>query len=88
MSAEVKNLEALSKAIDQHNRNCVYVANGVALSPFEIERLGWEEIRGLPIIPTTRSAPAASGSSVAAAIGTTKAPSLRAVAEGEAVGAR
>lgn len=47
---EAKNLEAISKAIDQHNRNCPYPAAEVRMNPFEIERLGWEEIRGLPIV--------------------------------------
>ena len=49
-SAEVKNLEAISKAIDQHNSSCPYPAAEVRMNPFEIERLGWEEIRGLPIV--------------------------------------
>jgi hypothetical protein len=49
-SAEAKNLEAISKAIDQHNSNCPYPANEVRMNPFEIERLGWEEIRGLPLV--------------------------------------
>jgi len=47
---EVKNLEAISKAIDQHNTSCAYPAAEVRMNPFEIERLGWEEIRGLPIV--------------------------------------
>ncbi len=51
MAAEAKNLEAISKAIDQHNSNCPYPAAEVRMNPFEIERLGWEEIRGLPIVP-------------------------------------
>lgn len=49
-SAEVKNLEAISKAIDQHNSSCPFPAAEVRMNPFEIERLGWEEIRGLPIV--------------------------------------
>jgi len=48
--AEVKNLEAISRAIDQHNANCPFPASEVRMNPFEIERLGWEEIRGLPIV--------------------------------------
>ena len=48
--AEPKNLEAISRAIDQHNANCPFPASEVRMNPFEIERLGWEEIRGLPII--------------------------------------
>jgi hypothetical protein len=51
MSAEAKNLEAISKAIDQHNTTCEWPAVAVAMNPFEVERLGWESIRGLPIRP-------------------------------------
>jgi hypothetical protein len=49
-SAEAKNLEAISKAIDQHNANCQFPAAEVRMNPFEVERLGWEEIRGLPVV--------------------------------------
>ena len=48
-SSEAKNLEAISKAIDQHNATCEWPAVAVELNPFEIERLGWDTIRGLPI---------------------------------------
>jgi hypothetical protein len=50
MSAEAKNLEAISRAIDQHNASCPWPAAEVRLNPFEAERLGWEEIRGLPVV--------------------------------------
>ncbi len=50
-SAEAKNLEAISKAIDQHNGNCPFPAAEVRMNPFEVERLGWGEIRGLPVVP-------------------------------------
>jgi hypothetical protein len=50
-SPEAKNLEAISKAIDQHNANCPFPAAEVRMNPFEVERLGWESIRGLPVIP-------------------------------------
>ena len=49
MSSEAKNLEAISKAIDEHNASCPFPAVAVAMNPFEVERLGWETIRGLPI---------------------------------------
>jgi hypothetical protein len=49
-SAEAKNLEAISKAIDQHNANCPWPAAEVRMNPYEVERLGWEQIRGLPIV--------------------------------------
>jgi hypothetical protein len=50
-SPEAKNLEAISKAIDQHNASCPFPAAEVRMNPFEVERLGWEQIRGLPVIP-------------------------------------
>jgi hypothetical protein len=49
-SPEAKNLEAIAKAIDQHNSNCPFPAAEVRMNPFEVERLGWEEIRGLPLV--------------------------------------
>ncbi len=49
--AEAKNLEAISKAIDQHNSNCPFPAAEVRMNPFEAERLGWDQIRGLPVVP-------------------------------------
>ena len=51
MSAEGKNLAAISQAIDQHNSGCPFPAAEVRMNPFEVERLGWDHIRGLPLIP-------------------------------------
>lgn len=48
-SAEAKNLEVLSKAIDAHNASCEFPALAIHLNPFEVERLGWDSIRGVPI---------------------------------------
>jgi hypothetical protein len=50
-SAEAKNLEVISKAIDHHNTTCEWPAVAVLMNPFEVERLGWDTIRGLPIRP-------------------------------------
>jgi hypothetical protein len=50
-SPEAKNLEAISKAIDLHNASCPFPAAEVRMNPFEVERLGWNEIRGLPVVP-------------------------------------
>ena len=50
-SPEAKNLEAISQAIDQHNSGCPFPAAEVRMNPFEVERLGWDQIRGLPVVP-------------------------------------
>jgi hypothetical protein len=50
-STEAKNLEAISKAIDHHNATCEFPAVAIEMNPFEIERLGWDDIRGLPLRP-------------------------------------
>src|SRR6476646_5234853 len=49
-SPEAKNLEAISKAIDQHSSSCPYPAAEVRMNPFEVERLGWDEVRGIPVV--------------------------------------
>lgn len=48
-SAEAKNLEVIARAIDEHNSTCPYPAVAVVMNPFEVERLGWDSIKGLPI---------------------------------------
>ncbi|MGA1213294.1 MAG: hypothetical protein ACO3ZZ_06125 [Solirubrobacterales bacterium] len=45
-----RNLQAISEAIDQHNASCPFPASEVRMNPFEVERLGWDSIRGLPIV--------------------------------------
>lgn len=55
-SSEAKNLEAISRAIDQHEKTCEYPTLAVLMNPFEVERLGWEDIRGVPIRPEERIA--------------------------------
>ncbi|HKP20172.1 MAG TPA: hypothetical protein VJT68_01550 [Thermoleophilaceae bacterium] len=50
-SAEAKNLEVISNAIDHHNTTCEWPAVAVEMNPFEVDRLGWDSIRGLEIRP-------------------------------------
>jgi hypothetical protein len=50
-SAEAKNLEVIVKAIEHHNVTCEWPAVAVEMNPFEVERLGWDTIKGLPIRP-------------------------------------
>jgi hypothetical protein len=48
-SSEAQNLEAIYKAIEHHNASCQFPAVAVEMNPFEVERLGWDSIRGLPV---------------------------------------
>ena len=68
-AAEAKNLEAISKAIDQHNTACEWPAVAVEMNPFEVDRLGWDSIRGLRSGRTRTSARAPSASSAPARTG-------------------
>ena len=53
-SSEAKNLEAIVRAIEQHDRSCEYPAVAILMNPFEVDRLGWDTIRGLPVRPEER----------------------------------
>lgn len=50
MRSDAKNLEAISKAIDQHDFACPFPVVEVLMNPYEVERLGWEDIRGIPVV--------------------------------------
>jgi hypothetical protein len=50
MSAEALNLEAISKAIKQHDERCTYPVVEIRMAHFEVKRLGWEEFQGIPIV--------------------------------------
>lgn len=50
MRSDAQNIEAISKAIDQHNANCPWPAVEVRMCAFEVDRLKWDEIRGCPIV--------------------------------------
>jgi hypothetical protein len=48
--SDALNLEVISKAIDQHDAKCGQPAIEIAMNPYEVDRLGWDEVRGLPIV--------------------------------------
>ena len=43
MNPEARNLEAIVKAKADHNGRCPFPPHAVRMSPFEIERMQWEE---------------------------------------------
>lgn len=49
MSSTAKNLEAIHKAIVQHNGNCRSPLVAIRMNPFEVERLDFEDFQGIPI---------------------------------------
>jgi hypothetical protein len=50
VNAAAKNLEAIQKAMVRHNGNCDSPLLEIRMSPFEVERLGFVEFRGVPIV--------------------------------------
>lgn len=51
MSESTKlNLEAIQKAIDQHNEKCSLPILAICMAPFEVERLGFDHFAGIPIV--------------------------------------
>lgn len=48
IASEAKNLEAISNAIKQHDAACPSPAIEIRLNPYELDRLGWDTILGLP----------------------------------------
>jgi hypothetical protein len=50
MSATARNLEAIQAAVVRHNGNCGKPITEIRLNPFEVERLGWDDFRGVPIV--------------------------------------
>lgn len=49
-SSTAKNLEAIQKAIDQHDANCPGALVEIRLNPFEVERLDFDTFKGIPIV--------------------------------------
>lgn len=59
MNPEARNLQRISEAIDQHSERCGAPLVAVLLSPFELDRIDWDEIRGVKLraddtLPTGR----------------------------------
>lgn len=48
--SQARNLEAIQAAVDLHAEHCLRQPLAVAMNPYEVERLGWQEFRGLPIV--------------------------------------
>lgn len=44
-----KNLEAIKKAIDQHNERCPGQIVAIVMHPIEVERLDFDKLYGIPI---------------------------------------
>lgn len=54
MSAEAKNLAVIVAALDHHDKVCDEPALAILMNPFELERLGWEDVKGVPVRPEAK----------------------------------
>lgn len=54
MSSTAANLRVITEAISQHAQHCPFPASEIRMNPFEVQRLDWSEIRGVPIVPDDR----------------------------------
>lgn len=50
MGSKADNLRVLAEALEEHDNGCPNPAIEFRMNPFEAERLGWDEFKGLPII--------------------------------------
>ena len=56
-SFNAENLKRIYEAIDDHNARCPDPAVAVSMHPYSREKLGWDDIRGLPIWDDERLQP-------------------------------
>lgn len=49
-SSTALNLEAIDKALDDHAARCLGQIVEIAMNPFEVERLGFTEFKGIPVV--------------------------------------
>jgi hypothetical protein len=50
-NSEAQNLERITKALERHDKNCDFPATAIYMNPFEVQRLDWDKIKGVPIRP-------------------------------------
>jgi hypothetical protein len=50
MNSEAKNLEAITAAIKGHKSYCDGDILEIVMNPFEVDRLDWDNIMGIPIV--------------------------------------
>lgn len=50
MSADAKNLERICDAMRHHDARCGRQLVEIRMHQFEVDRLGWDEIRGVPVV--------------------------------------
>lgn len=52
MSATGKNLAAIDAALKQHDADCGAPVREIQMNHYEVERLGWDDFKGIPIVGT------------------------------------
>lgn len=51
---DAKNLAAIRRALDHHNRTCPVPANAILLNPVDHGLLEWSQLWGLPVLADER----------------------------------
>lgn len=49
-NSEALNLERINQEIDRHDDSCPYELIRIEMAPFEVDRLDWPDIRGIPVV--------------------------------------
>lgn len=50
MTSEALNLEAIASAVHQHALRCPGELIEIRMCPYEVDRLGWDDYKGIPIV--------------------------------------
>lgn len=51
---EARNLAAIRRALEQHNRDCPVPASAILLNPVDHGLLQWDSLWGLPVLASER----------------------------------
>lgn len=49
-NSTVLNLEAIDQALNEHDERCIGVIVEIKMNPFEVERMGFESFKGIPVV--------------------------------------
>lgn len=54
MRPDAQNLQAIDKAVRWHESACDQPLLAIVMNPYEVDRLGWDDYKGIPIESDTK----------------------------------